>query len=191
MKVRGVRLLWWVATLGVLLAIVGYEVSRQTPLLKGSLLGSWSSSRPAPCLPGRAIPVMASPHLPMSELRHVHYNSNPPTSGPHFAVPPAPGIYDSPLSAGEFVHAEEHGHVIIAYAPDTPAGQVSVLKSIAKAHPSDVVLTPYPHIAHGIALAAWGRLERLDHADRDAVTSFVLALSGRYNHGWVRPDPCP
>lgn len=191
MKVTAVRLGWWLATVGLLLGIVGFEVNRQLPQLKGSLLGSWSPSDPAPCLPGRAIPVMASPHLSVAALQRVRYNSNPPTSGPHFAVPPAPGIYDSPLSPGEFVHAEEHGHVVIAYAPGTPADQVSVLVSVAKAHPDDVLLTPYRGIAHGVALAAWGRLQRLDHADTAEVTRFVRALAGRYDHRWVRADPCP
>ena len=185
-----VRLAWWLATVGMLLAVVGFEVNRQLPVLKGSLLGSWSPSDPAPCLPGQAIPVMASPHLSVAALHHVHYNSDPPTSGPHFAIPPAPGIYGSPLSPEEFVHAEEHGHVVIAYVPDTPADQVSVLVSVAKAHPSDVLLMPYPGIGHGVVLAAWGRLERLDRANPAEVTRFVVALAGRYDHHWVRADPC-
>jgi Protein of unknown function (DUF3105) len=188
--VRISRLAWWLATVGVLLSLVGLEAHRQAPLLKGSLLGSWAQSKPAPCLPGRAIPIMASPHLSVAALRHVRYDSNPPTSGPHFAIPPAPGIYDSPLPAGEFIHAEEHGHVVIAYAPGTPASQVSVLKAIAKQFPGEVVMTPYLGISHGIALAAWGRLQRLDNADPDAVTGFVIALAGRYDHTWVRADPC-
>src|SRR4051794_34818889 len=185
MRILGLRLAWWLATVGVLLGLVGFEANRQLPQFRGSLLGSWASSRPAPCLPGQAIPVMASPHLSVTELRHVHYDSNPPTSGPHFAIPPAPGIYDSPLPAAEFVHAEEHGHVVITYAPGTPSSQVSILKAIAKQFPGEVVLTPYPGISHGIALAAWGRLQRLDRADPDAVVRFVEALAGRYDHKWV------
>lgn len=184
------RLAWWLATVGMLLAVIGFEANQQLPLLKGSLLGSWSSSKTAPCLPGQAIPVMASPHLSVAALRHVHYNSVPPTSGPHYAIPPAPGIYGSPLPPGEFVHAEAHGHVVIAYSPDTPADQVSVLVSIAKAHPNDVLLMPYPDIGHGVALAAWGRLQRLDRANRAEVTRFVIALAGRYDYRWVHADPC-
>ncbi len=185
-----IRAAWWLATVGVVAALAITAVARQFPQLKGSVLGSWTQAQPAACLPGQAIPIMASPHLSVADLAKVHYNSNPPTSGPHFAIPPAPGIYDSPLAPAEFVHAEEHGHVVIVYPPQTPKGDVEALKKIAKAHPEDVVLTPYPQIGHGIALAAWGRLQRLDRVDAAAINRFITALAGRYDHKWMRPDPC-
>ena len=47
--------------------------------------------RPVPAR-AQAIPVLPSRHLSIGELAHVTYNSQPPTSGPHFAIPPAPGI---------------------------------------------------------------------------------------------------
>jgi hypothetical protein len=190
MRLLLVRAGWWLCTVGAALAVAGYAIDQQLPQLKGSILGSWSNSSPAPCLPGEAVPVMASPHLSVAALKKVRYNSNPPTSGPHFALPPAPGVYDSPLPASEFVHAEEHGHIVIVYPPHTPAADVTALKKIAKAHPDEVVLTPYSGIGHGIALAAWGRLERLDDVDRPAITRFITALAGRYDHKWMHPDPC-
>jgi len=185
-----VRAAWWLATVGVIAMVSGAAVAQQFPQVKGSVLGSWAQTQPAPCLPGTAIPIMDSPHLSVEALQHVHYNSNPPTSGPHFAIPPSPGIYNSPIPPGEFVHAEEHGHVVIVYPLKAPKTEVDALKEIAKAHPGEIVLTPYPGIDHGVALAAWGRLERLDHADRVAITRFITALTGRYDHKWIRPDPC-
>jgi hypothetical protein len=185
-----VRAAWWLATAGVVAAVGGTAVARQLPQLKGSVVGSWAQGQPAVCLPGRAIPIMASPHLSVAALQQVHYNSDPPTSGPHFAIPPSPGIYDSPLPPSEFVHAEEHGHVVIVYPVHAPGIEVGALKKIAKADPEDVVLTPYPRIHRGLALAAWGRLERLAHVDHSAITRFITALAGRYDHKWMRPDPC-
>jgi hypothetical protein len=185
-----IRAAWWLATAGVVAAIGGIAVAQQLPQLKGSLLGSWAQAQPAPCLPGMAIPIMASPHLSVAALQHVRYNSSPPTSGPHFAIPPAPGIYDSPLPPSEFVHAEEHGHIVIVYPLHAARTEVDALKKIAKADPEDVVLTPYPQIHHGIALAAWGRLERLPQVDRAVMTRFITALAGRYDHKWMRADPC-
>jgi hypothetical protein len=185
------RLGWWLVTTGLLCVAVSAVVRQQLPLLTGTAVGSAvSSDRSEPCLPGTAIAILKSPHKSVAALRKVQYNSVPPTSGPHFAIPPAPGIYDSPLQAGEFVHAEEHGHVVIAYSPSLPAAQVSALKDIAKAHPGDVLMTPYPPLADGLALAAWGRLERFAQVDRPGIEQFIVALAGRYDHHWVAPPRC-
>lgn len=185
------RLGWWLVTAGLMCAAVGVAVKQQLPRLTGSALGSApASERAEPCLPGVAIAILKSPHLSVAALREVRYNSVPPTSGPHFAIPPAVGIYDTPLQPGEFVHAEEHGHVIITYSPSLPAAQVSTLKAIAKAHPADVLMTPYPPLTGGIALAAWGRLERFEQVDRPGIERFIVALAGRYDHRWVAPPRC-
>src|SRR3989338_1402278 len=39
------------------------------------------------------------------------YNTNPPTSGPHWGAPARNGIYDSPLADEQAIHNLEHGHV--------------------------------------------------------------------------------
>jgi Protein of unknown function (DUF3105) len=185
------RIGWWLVTAGLMLAAVTVAVKQQLPRLTGSAVGSASASeRTEPCLPGVAIAILKSPHLSVAALEKVQYNSIPPTSGPHFAIPPALGIYDTPLQAGSFVHAEEHGHVVLAYSPSLPAAQVSALKDIAKAHPADVLMTPYPPLTEGVALAAWGRLERFTQVDRPGIERFIVALAGRYDHRWVTPPRC-
>jgi hypothetical protein len=185
------RIGWWLLTGGLMCAAVAAAVRQQLPLLSGSAVGSAPAvERSEPCLPGTAVAILKSPHLSVAALRAVQYNSIPPTSGPHFALPPAPGLYDTPLQAGAFVHAEEHGHVVIAYSPSLPAAQVSALRDIAKAHPADVLMTPYPPLAQGLALAAWGRLERFEQVDRPRIERFIVALAGRYNHRWVVPPRC-
>ena len=181
---------WWAAIVVGVSTAGGVAVAHELPQLRGSVFGTDPGSHADPCLPGQAIPVLPSPHLSIGELAHVTYNSQPPTSGPHFAIPPAPGIYDSPLPPGEFVHAEEHGHVVIVYAPGTPRATVAGLEQVAKSYPGDVVLTPYGGIPHGIALAAWGRLETLDRTDRARIDAFVVALRGRYDHKWIRSGEC-
>ena len=46
------------------------------------------------------------------------YNSNPPTSGPHYAQWEKPGIYDRVLEDGKLIHSLEHGYIIISYNCD-------------------------------------------------------------------------
>jgi hypothetical protein len=185
------RVSWWLVTVGLLCAAVAGAVKQQLPRLTGSVVGSApASARSEPCLPGTSIAILKSPHLSATALRTAQYNSVPPTSGPHFGIPPSPGIYDTPLQPSAFVHAEEHGHVVIAYSPSLPAAQVSALRDIAKAHPADVLMTPYPPLANGLALAAWGRLQRFDQVDRPGIERFIVALAGRYDHRWMAPPRC-
>jgi hypothetical protein len=160
--------------------------------LFGAVAGSdAAASRPADCLPGREVPVLDSPHVPQSRLPSVTDNSVPPTSGPHFAFTVAPGIYAGPLSPGLTVHAMEHGHVVIQYAPGTDAGTVGRLERLAKRYGRDVILAPYPGLERGVALTAWGRVDLLQRYDERRAAAFVERLRNRYSHGWTRPDDCP
>lgn len=136
------------------------------------------------CLPGQAVPLLAYPHVSQRAAADAVYNSNPPTSGPHYAAAVAPGIYRSYLVPGLTVHALEHGRVVIHYRTGTPGDVVRKLESIAKRYAPNVVLTPNPELDTPVALAAWGRIDRLDHYDEARITAFVEQLSLRYNHDY-------
>jgi hypothetical protein len=134
---------------------------------------------------------MDSRHISQAAEGGIRYNSTPPTSGPHSGVTITAGIYDSPVRNALAVHALEHGHVIISYAPDTSPSDVAALRRIAKRYPVDVLLLPYPGLSEPIALTAWGRIDTLPALDEPRIDRFIEALRGRYNHGWARPNDCP
>jgi len=68
-------------------------------------------------LPGKTFPNLGQKHIPEGE--RVTYNSNPPTSGSHYQVPAAWGIYSlKPPVDERLVHNLEHGGIIISYNPD-------------------------------------------------------------------------
>lgn len=188
MNLRAERWVWRICTGGLAAAMVAALLAGPWNFLVGSVTGSAATTRDAPCLPGRAVPIMDSPHLSPRELASVRYNSLPPTSGPHFAFTPATGIYTEPVSEGLTVHAMEHGHIVIQYAPGTA---VEDLRRFAKRYGRDVVLAPYPKLDAGIALTAWGRIDLLDRYDESRATSFVERLRNRYVHGWTNPTDCP
>ena len=52
-------------------------------------------------------------HVPAGTTEE--YNSNPPTSGPHYAQWEKPGIYNRVLQDGNLVHSLEHGYIVISY----------------------------------------------------------------------------
>jgi hypothetical protein len=184
------RWLWRIAVVAGLVAVLVSVGVDRWPALAGGVAGSTAESRDAPCLPGRAVAILPSPHVSREQAAHARYNSVPPTSGPHFPFAPAPGIYTDPMPDGLTVHALEHGHVNIQYAVDTPAATVRQLTELARRYPGDVLLAPYPKLDHGIALTAWGRIDRLDGFDEKRIVWFVVQLRGRYDHGWTRSDRC-
>lgn len=183
------RVAWW--TLLIVLALVsGTGVAVLVwPVVIDSTIGSprneGTIAPDPPGLPGTAVPILDSPHIPVGLADTVHYNSLPATSGPHFAVPPAMGIYETPMPQGLQVHALEHGHVGLQYAADMSPADVEALRRIGARYPDDVFVAPYPPLGHGIALTAWGRIDTFDALDEARIVRFIEALRGRYDHGWT------
>ena len=183
----------WVWRAGAVLAAavaVFALLSGPYKLLLGSVRGSTADDRPAPCLPGQAVHILDSPHISAAAAARVHYNSEPPTSGPHFAFAAPPGIYDHPVPDGLTVHALEHGHIDIQYGTGASRNDVDALKRFAKHYAKDVLLVPRPSLGTTIALTAWGRIDRLDHLDHDRIVRFIVKLRGRYDHKWTRARDC-
>lgn len=84
-----------------------------TALLIFGALGWWLWRESSQPLPGTAVADLGRDHVAVGTK--VSYNSNPPTSGPHYAEWEKAGIYDKPLQDGKLVHSLEHGYVIISY----------------------------------------------------------------------------
>ena len=59
------------------------------------------------------IPSQGRNHVPDGTVEE--YNSNPPTSGPHYAQWEKPGYYDRVLMDGKLIHSLEHGYIVISY----------------------------------------------------------------------------
>jgi hypothetical protein len=150
-----------------------------------SLLAAGCGSQPIACerLPGQAVPIMASPHVPYVGSRHQAYDSDPPTSGPHLPWAPAVGVYEEPMPAELQVHALEHGRVLVQYASAAPVETVRAVRGLQARHPRDVLVAPDPRLRSGVALTAWGRIELLERPDPARMEAFVEALAGRYVHG--------
>ena len=46
------------------------------------------------------------------------WNTTPPTSGPHYAIPVVYGMYDEPVNQAQLVHNLEHGAIAVQYGDD-------------------------------------------------------------------------
>ena len=176
------RIAWW-----TLIAVTIALVASTTHVSWAAIAGARIGTPPPVCgavLPGREVPMLPSPHIPFVTSPHARYNSVPPTSGPHVPWVVMTGIYSAPIPNELLVHVLEHGHINIQYGRATPPADVAVLRAIALRFPNDVVLVPYPELASGIALTAWGHIETMQHANRADIINFIVDLRGRYNHGW-------
>ena len=109
----------------------------------------------AKILPGVAIPDQGRQHVALGTP--FEYNSNPPTSGPHFAEPEEWGVYDKEIHDQAMVHDLEHGGVWISYKPGIDSNVVARLETIVKEFGRKVIMAPRAANDSDIALAAWGR----------------------------------
>jgi hypothetical protein len=127
--------------------------------------------------------LLASPHIP--EGSPTSYNSNPPTSGPHYPVWANFKELTVTPDDGYLVHSLEHGAVALLYKCDGAACPtiVDALRKIRDALPSDplcdpsirvrIVIAPYPKLDVPVAAAAWGWTYKADCVDVPTLTQFV------------------
>lgn len=83
------------------------------------------------------------------------WNSNPPTSGPHYVQPAIWGAYDEPLILVQVVHNLEHGGVYVFYGDKVPQATVAELRGFYDGHVDGTLLAPLPSLGNKIALGAW------------------------------------
>jgi len=140
----------------------------------GVLLFKYGNTRPQD-IPekGEVITLQPASHIAIGAT-HDPYNSNPPTSGPHYAQPADWGVYTQPLPDEQVIHNLEHGGIWITYK-DLDQDTKSQLEDIARRYPGSVILTPRPGNDSKIALASWGRLQKLASFDEKIILDFIRA----------------
>lgn len=157
------------------------------------------SSKP---LPGTKIADLGRGHVPIDEK--VDYNSNPPTSGKHFAEWIRAGIYDEPKDDRNLVHSLEHGYVIMHYKckleprlliPEivgeaTPASVASpsadtkqacqdrkdkLSQIYEKKGKRKLIVVLRPNLDTNFALTTWTYLDKFDEFDAGRIEKFIDA----------------
>lgn len=137
-------------------------------------------------------PIVAALHVPIPTA--VQYNSNPPSSGPHYPYWAAYQSFAKPVDPRYWVHNLEHGAIALLYKCDVAGGctdVVNALRAAADALPDDpicnkaagvrvrVVLTPDPDLDVPVAASAWGWTYKAACIDMPSLTSFVLEHYGQ------------
>jgi uncharacterized protein DUF3105 len=122
------------------------------------------------------------------------WNTDPPTSGPHYAVPAIFGRYEEELEPARVVHNLEHGGIFILYGNTVPDSTVEQLIGFYDDHKTGTIMAPLNRLGEKFALGAWVVDGDLDNAflakctqfDEGAVSSFFDMLQFR---GPERYDP--
>ena len=163
--------LLWVGIGAVVISVIGFIV--------------WQGLRPAE---GESIPVMtSSPHI-ATDSDPGQYNSDPPTSGLHYAEEAQAGFYEENIytyPAGYLVHNLEHGYVIFWYNCDLlDESACSELKSqirlvIDELGGVKLIAYPWNSIDVPLVITSWGRLQRFEAFDSEQAKAFYRANLNR------------
>jgi Protein of unknown function (DUF3105) len=122
------------------------------------------------------------------------WNTNPPTTGPHYGIAAIFGIYEDELELARVVHNLEHGGVFILYGDEVPDATVDQLRAFYDDHKTGTIMAPLDRLGDEFALGAWvvdgdidnGFLATCKTFDEDAASSFLRSLQFR---GPERFDP--
>lgn len=147
----------------------------------GLLIGwfIWNASIRSKNLPGEFIPDQGRRHV--SDRNHEPYNSNPPTSGPHFPQPAEWGVYKEEIPDEVLVHNLEHGGIWISYKPGLPEDIIAKLESFHEKYGRKIIVAPRSANDSDIALAAWSRLDKFSASEYsdERVEKFIRAYRNR------------
>lgn len=145
----------------------------------------WQGVRPAR---GESVQIMVSnPHIPV-DSDPGQYNSDPPTSGPHYAEEARAGFFENnnyQFPAGYLVHNLEHGYVIFWYNCNLlDESGCTDLKAQIKTTMDDLggiklVAYPWPSLEVPLAMTSWGRLQRFETFDSEQAKAFYRANLNR------------
>ena len=128
--------------------------------------------------PGERIPIQGADHIARGQA-HAAYNSDPPTSGPHYVDTLDAGFYDTPQLDEMLVHNLEHGHIVISYdcsrLVDCETTKQQLRDIFNDYDGWKVTIVPRQNRNAAIALTAWGWLDKMDSFNEDRIRKFIDA----------------
>ena len=124
-------------------------------------------------------PIISREHIPNNQP-HDPYNSNPPTSGPHYTSPARADVYDQVIQDEILIHNLEHGHVWFSYSDPDDQEAIDLLDEIQGSASREIIVTYRPNTPARVSAAAWGRLLLVEDAlDAEELRAFALRYRNR------------
>lgn len=143
----------------------------------------WTALKPAA---GESVSAMANTNHVPEGTDPGPYNTNPPTSGPHYANDFDVGFYDETDLAdlpaypeGYLVHNLEHGYVIFWYncalVDDQACNDLKVqIQSVMdRVNNFKVIAFPWESLEVPVVLTSWGQMQEFETFDHEQAQTFV------------------
>ena len=118
-------------------------------------------------------PIVGREHIPVG-VPPTRYNSDPPTSGDHYAAPVRAGFYEQRLPDAYLIHNLEHGQIWLSWRDLGDHEVVETFRRLHEKFPEWVVVSYRPENEQRLVAAAWGRLLPLDAPGSEALTAFIM-----------------
>ena len=119
-------------------------------------------------------------HIP--DTAELTQKNRPPSSGPHYAARASYGLATEPVKPGNWVHALEHGGVVVLYKCADPtecsAKGIEIRSAVydrvkaGRFGERKMVITPYQEMDAPITAVAWGRILAQETLNADQVIAF-------------------
>src|SRR5680860_1084067 len=121
---------------------------------------------------GEKMPDQGAIHVKEGE-KHESYNSNPPTSGPHWAGVAGAGIKDEVVPDELILHSMEHGAAVVWYKSDLPQSDIDKIKEAFNSASGKKIMLPRKDLDIPVALTSWNYLLKLDTVDGSVIKEFI------------------
>ncbi|MGQ0680674.1 MAG: DUF3105 domain-containing protein [Actinomycetota bacterium] len=167
-----------------LLGAIFYGVQKS----RGEKAAASAAAQSAGCGQIQEVESAGREHRPLGEEIPISaYETNPPTSGPHYAERVANwGSYNVETPVSTLVHNLEHGGIIVHYK-DQGDAQIDTIDSFVDEYADGVISNPNPSIDHPIVVTSWDYMQTCDEFNAAAVAGFI---SERCNKGPEKLTTC-
>jgi hypothetical protein len=135
-------------------------------------------------LPGEVFPDQGNAHIAEGDTS-VDYNSDPPTSGPHWETMASWGSYDFVVPDQVLLHNLEDGGVILWYAHGSREEnrvRISQLEEVTRGF-ERVIIAPREDLEAPFAVTAWGRRQLFSDINQTEMRAFIEAFESIDHHG--------
>jgi len=110
---------------------------------------------------------------------HSVYNSNPPTSGPHWTGVAGAGIKTEPVPDELMLHSMEHGAAVVWYREGLEQSEIDRIKETFNNSSGKKIMLARKDLDVPVALTSWGYLLKLQTVDEAIIKEFIETNNDR------------
>lgn len=118
----------------------------------------------------------SSSSLHLLDSTGITWATDPPTSGPHYPIPPNGGYYDFSLSSLEQVAFLESGGVIVQYLPTNNTADIKEMISLAS---NSVIVSPNKTLDNAVIATAWTWKLSCKKYELNGLREFITEYGGK------------